>query len=168
MGQIKAMAVRIADWLWEHEATGPAGHIEGTAVATRRIKTRKIENQIPRSAAFPCEAPGCLNLWGRFVNYRSRNDLLSPVVRPPSDQLSDHPHLPAHTPEDVGEHSRQVGLKMHPGRDWTARPFGVNWCSSGARMNGSTAVWRRGRGSFRSSGGIQRATSTAFTRRRAT
>ena len=53
MGQIKAMAVRIADWLWEHEATGPAGHIEGTAVATRRIKTRKTEDQIPRSAALP-------------------------------------------------------------------------------------------------------------------
>ena len=58
--------------------------------------------------------------------------------------MSDHFHLPAHTPEDVGEHSRQVGLKMHPGRDWTARPFGVNWCSSDARMNGSTPVWREG------------------------
>jgi len=48
MGQIKAMAVRIADWLWEHEATGPAGHIEGTCGRNAPDKDEKDRGPNPK------------------------------------------------------------------------------------------------------------------------
>ena len=53
MGQIKAMAVRIADWLWEHEATGPAGHIEGTYGRNAPDNDKKERELNPKVSGLP-------------------------------------------------------------------------------------------------------------------